>query len=65
LADAVCGAVFGALSHTPRNSNQEVEIHTFRDRKDKPAVELPKNTIVFEQKTVEDAKDYLTQFNML
>ena len=65
LADAVCGAVFGALSHTPRNTNKEVEIHTFRDRRNKPEVELPKNTIVFEQKTIDDAKDYLTQFNML
>jgi len=66
LADAVCGAVFGALSHTPRNTSQEVEIHTFRDRKenkDKP--QLPQNTIVFEQKNIDDAKDYLTQFNML
>jgi hypothetical protein len=65
LADAVCGAIFGAISHTPRNINQEVEIHTFRDRKDKPKEALPENTIVFEQKTVDDAKDYLTQFNML
>ena len=33
LADAVCGAIFGAISHTPKNLNQEIEIHTFRDRK--------------------------------
>jgi hypothetical protein len=32
LADAVCGAIFGAISHTPKNQNQMVEIHEFRDR---------------------------------
>ena len=29
LADAVCGAVFGAISHTPKDSNHEIEIHTW------------------------------------
>ncbi|MFN7583810.1 MAG: hypothetical protein ACK5P0_00470, partial [bacterium] len=29
LADAVCGAIFGAISHTPKNIDSEVEVHTF------------------------------------
>ena len=29
LADAVCGAVFGAISHTSRDSNLEIEVHTW------------------------------------
>ena len=65
LADAVCGAVFGAISHTPRNINQQVDIHTFRDRPKVDKSTLPENTIVFEPKQIEEAKDYLSQFNVL
>ena len=32
LADAVCGSIFGAISHTPKYQDLVVEIHTFRDR---------------------------------
>jgi hypothetical protein len=65
LADAVCGAVFGAISHTPRNVNQQVDIHTFRDRPKVDKNTLPENTIVFEPKLQEEAKEYLSQFNVL
>jgi hypothetical protein len=65
LADAVCGAVFGAISHTPRNVNQQIDIHTFRDRPKVDKNTLPENTIIFEPKLQEEAKDYLSQFNVL
>jgi hypothetical protein len=29
LSDAMCGAVFGAISHTPKDLNLEIEIHTY------------------------------------
>ena len=32
LADAVCGAIFGAISYTPKYQDVVVEIHTFKDR---------------------------------
>jgi hypothetical protein len=66
LADAVCGAIYGAISHTPRNINQEINIHTFKDR--------PKQYLEFEDKNViqyktqgsqEDIDNYLKQFNVL
>jgi len=67
LADAVCGAIFGAISHTPKNLNQVVEIHTFKDR--------PKTTqeLFSEQeqsKTIihapaKEVKDYLSRFNLI
>lgn len=66
LADAVCGSVFGAISHTPRNLNQEVEIHEFRDRprqKD-DTVELPKNVIQYKP-SEKQIDDYLNQFNLI
>jgi hypothetical protein len=65
LADAVCGAVFGAISHTPRNINQEIEIHTFRDRSRQDRLdELPPNVISYKPMP-DDVRDYLDRLNML
>jgi hypothetical protein len=66
LADAVCGAVFGAISHTPRNLDLEVEIHTFKDRpKDK--VDLSSsNVIEYKPKPIpDDIKEYLGRFGLV
>lgn len=63
LADAVCGAVFGAISFTPKNINQEVEVHTFRD-KPKRVDELPPNVIQYKPMP-DDVKDYLDRFNLI
>ncbi len=64
LADAVCGAIFGAISHTPRNMNEEVEIHTFRDRPKQAIDNKPDNVI--EYKTMpEDVKEYLARFDLI
>jgi len=66
LADAVCGAIYGAISHTPRNLNEEVEIHTFRDRPKTPLEQQDKNVIQYRTKPSEkDVEDYLNQFNLL
>jgi len=66
LADAVCGAVYGAISHTPRNVNQEVEVHTFRDRPKEDLVRNDKNVIQYRsQPSEKDVNDYLNQFNLL
>jgi hypothetical protein len=64
LADAVCGAIFGAISHTPRNLNLEVEIHTFRDR---PKPELDKNDqgMVKYKPKPNDVKEYLARFDLI
>jgi hypothetical protein len=35
LADAVCGAIFGAISHTPKGLNPVIEIHQFSGDKRK------------------------------
>ena len=45
LADAVCGAIFGAISHTPKNLNQMIEIHEFRD-KPKPVFDNNSRNVV-------------------
>ena len=64
LADAVCGAIYGAISHTPRNLNQEVEIHTFRDRPKDSLDNFEKNVIQYKP-SKEKIEEYLAQFNML
>jgi len=66
LADAVCGAVFGAISHTPRNLNQEIEIHTFRDRPKVNVADLPANVINYKPKEMpDDVRDYLDRFGLV
>jgi len=64
LADAVCGAIFGAISHTPKNNNAEVEIHTFRDRS-KEEFDMANNSVIHYKPMPDDVKDYLDRFNLL
>ena len=66
LADAVCGAVYGAISHTPRNTNQEVEIHTFRDRPktQQEVADMPNNVINY-RPPQKDIDEYLGQFKTI
>lgn len=66
LSDAVTGAVFGALSHTPKNTNIEIDIHTwsssakFAEREDR-MVDLDSK----EKTMSEDVRDFLDKFNLL
>jgi hypothetical protein len=64
LADAVCGAIFGAISHTPRDQNLEVEIHTFRDRP-KTQVDNEKDNVIQYKPIPKDIKDYLDSFEII
>ena len=64
LADAVTGAVFGAISHTPKNNNTEIEVHTWSTsarlaEKDRGMVELDN------RKMPDDVKDFLDGFNLI
>jgi hypothetical protein len=64
LADAVCGAVFGAISHTPKTLNVEVEVHTWANsakfaKKDKGMIELDSKEMT------DEISDFLGKFNLL
>jgi hypothetical protein len=63
LADAVCGAIFGAISHTPKDQNLEVEVHTFKDRP-KQVDSLPDNVIQYKPMP-KDVQEYLERFDLL
>ena len=64
LADAVCGAVFGAISHTPKEQSVEIEVHTWTspsriDNKNDGVIEYTSREIP------DDVKDYLDKFNLI
>jgi hypothetical protein len=64
LADAVCGAVFGAISHTPKDANLEIDIHTWSSstrlaEKQKSMVELDNKEMP------EDVRDFLDRLNII
>jgi len=66
LADAVCGAIFGAISHTPKNINQQVEIHTFRDKSKQITLNPQDNVIELKPKPMpDDVKEYLGRFDLI
>lgn len=64
LADAVCGAIFGAISHTPKDQNQTIEIHTFKDRP-KPKLDTDTNGVVSLKPMPKDVQEYLARFNLI
>ena len=64
LSDAMCGAVFNAISLTPRWEEEEIEIHTWAQVPDDddevkfvPKIEPPKMS--------EDAEEYLLSYNII
>ena len=64
LADAVCGAVFGAISHTAKTNNTEIDVHTWSSstrlaQKQRDMVELENREIP------SDVKDFLDKFNLI
>jgi hypothetical protein len=64
LADAVCGAVFGAISHTSRDSNLEIDVHTWSSasrlaEKQRSMVELDSEEIP------EDVQEYLGGYKLI
>jgi len=63
LADAVCGAVFGAISHTPKDQNQLIEVHTISDRPKR--VDNDMDNVIHYKPMPDDVKDYLDRFNLL
>jgi hypothetical protein len=63
LADAVCGSIFGAISHTPKIQNSKVEIHTFRDKPRQ--VDTNASNVIQYKPMPNDVKDYLDRFNLI
>jgi hypothetical protein len=64
LADAVCGAIYGAISHTPKDQNLEVEVHTFRDRP-KQTLDTDMNGVIQYKPMPKEVKEYLARFDLI
>lgn len=65
LADAVCGAIFGAISHTPKDQNLEVEIHTFSDRSKQKVLDTDNNNVIKYKTMPKDVQEYLQRFDLI
>ena len=64
LADAVTGAVFGAISHTPKNTDVEIEIHTWSTSA-RLAEQRASMVELDNRKMPEDIRDFLDNFNVI
>jgi hypothetical protein len=65
LSDAVTGAVFGALSHTPKNPNIEIDIHTWSTSARQLAEKEQRMVELDSREIPEEVRDYLDNFNLL
>jgi len=65
LSDAVTGAVYNAIAHTPRNMNQEIEVYDWKGVTRKNERELAEGVISAPPKMPEDVEDYLDSLGML
>ena len=65
LSDAVTGAVFGALSHTQKNSNIEIDIHTWSTSAARFAKEQQDMVELEPKPMTDDVRDYLDRLNLL
>ncbi len=61
LSDAMCGAVFNAISRTPRDIDPEIEVHTWS----KGTVDEPKAIEQEKPEMTDDARDFLSSFGLL
>lgn len=66
LADAMCGSVYNSISHTRRERNQEIEIHTWSSahKKEKQEQEKIKN-LIEPPPAPKEVEDYLANMGML
>ena len=64
LADAVTGAVFGAISHTPKNNNTEIDVHTWSSSA--RLAEREQSMVKLDNREMpDDVKDFLDGFNLI
>jgi hypothetical protein len=71
LADAVCGAIYNAIAHTPRNANEVIEVKTLQDINqeiERNRIEEDKQDGVIrapKRKMPAELEEYLSRFQVL
>ena len=64
LADAVTGAVFGAISHTPKSNNTEIDVHTWSSSA--RLAEREQGMVKLDNREMpEDIRDFLGGLNLI
>lgn len=63
LTDAVTGAIFNAISRTPRNIDQTISVHTWAP--DKTDKELADDVIRYTPEQKQEARDWLQRMGVL
>ena len=66
LADAVCGAAFGAISYTPKDNNLEIDVYTWADaNRERMRQDMKKREAERNNDMPDDVKQFLDKFNLL
>ena len=67
LSDAVCGAIYNAIAGTPKNMNQQIEIHTYKSLARQDRLEMEERNVTFAPKRdmPDNMKDYLINIGMI
>jgi hypothetical protein len=65
LSDAVTGAVYNAIAHTPRNANQEIEIHDYKSITKKNRIEEEENRRWEPEEMPEEVRGYLDNLGFI
>jgi phage terminase large subunit-like protein len=64
LSDAVTGAVYNAIAHTPRNLNQEISVHSWKSLSKNQEKERSENLIV-PPRAPEEVKEFLSNMGFM
>jgi len=66
LADAVCGAAFGAISYTPKDNNLEIDVYTWADaNRERTRQDMKRREAERNNDMPDDVKEFLDKFNLL
>ena len=65
LADAMCGAVYDAISHTPRNTNQEISIHSWKSLSKNHEKKDEIQNLIKTPEPTKEIKEYLTNMGLM
>lgn len=66
LSDAVTGAVYNAIAHTPRNTNQEIEVHTWKSStREREKKEMEDNNVISPPPAPKEVEDFLANVGLL
>ena len=65
LADAMCGSVYNSISHTPRNTNQEISIHSWKSLNQNYEKKDRADNIIEPPKPSEEIVEYLANMGVI